>query len=280
MKRRNYSPRTVRNYMNNLKHFTIWLSVPIETVSNKQITQFIDFLHAKRLAPKTINCYLQSIRGFYDYLYDEEGIRIPNPVKKGYALKEPKPLPRYLRDQEVDKLFSVVDNARDIAIFKLMLRCGLRVQEVAELTLSAVYLKRRSIHIKNGKGGKDRVVFISNDAYVALIKYLEMRPSNKSNKIFLVEKGTFKNKPISVRGIQKRMEYYAKKAGLRTSCHQLRHTMATQLLNADMDLVSIQDLLGHTRIKTTERYTKVSNIKVMRDYFEAMDAVLQRPARN
>jgi site-specific recombinase XerD len=152
MKRRNYSPRTVRNYMNNLKHFTIWLSVPIETVSNKQITQFIDFLHAKRLAPKTINCYLQSIRGFYDYLYDEEGIRIPNPVKKGYALKEPKPLPRYLRDQEVDKLFSVVDNARDIAIFKLMLRCGLRVQEVAELTLSAVYLKRRSIHIKKWEG--------------------------------------------------------------------------------------------------------------------------------
>ena len=152
MKRRNYSPRTVRNYMNNLKHFTIWLSVPIETVSNKQIKQFIDFLRAKRLAPKTINCYLQSIRGFYDYLYDEEGIRIPNPVKKGYALKEPKPLPRYLRDQEVDKLFSVVNNARDMAIFKLMLRCGLRVHEVAELTRSAVYLKRRSIHIKNGKG--------------------------------------------------------------------------------------------------------------------------------
>ena len=181
MKRRNYSPRTVRNYMNNLKHFTIWLSVPIETVSNKQIKQFIDFLRAKRLAPKTINCYLQSIRGFYDYLYDEEGIRIPNPVKKGYALKEPKPLPRYLRDQEVDKLFSVVNNARDMAIFKLMLRCGLRVHEVAELTRSAVYLKRRSIHIKNGKGGKDRVVFISNDAYESLTKYLEIRSS--SNRI-------------------------------------------------------------------------------------------------
>jgi site-specific recombinase XerD len=94
-----------------------------------------------------------------------------------------------------------------------------------------------------------------------------------------VEKGTYRDKPISIRGIQKRMEYYAKKAELNISCHHLRHTMATQLLNADMDLASIQDLLGHTRIKNTERYTKVSNVKVMRDYFKAMESVIQRTAR-
>jgi site-specific recombinase XerD len=93
-----------------------------------------------------------------------------------------------------------------------------------------------------------------------------------------VEKANYRGKSISVRGIQKRMEYYAKKAELKISCHHLRHTMATQLLNADMDLVSIQDLLGHTRIKTTERYTKVSNVKVMRDYFKAMESVMQRTA--
>jgi len=72
------------------------------------------------------------------------------------------------------------------------------------------------------------------------------------------------------------MEYYAKKTGLTVSCHHLRHTMATQMLNADSDLVTIQDLLGHTRIKTTERYWKVSNVKVQRDYFKAMERVLSR----
>jgi len=69
---------------------------------------------------------------------------------------------------------------------------------------------------------------------------------------------------------------YARKTGLKVSCHQLRHTMATQLLNADADLVTIQDLLGHSRIKTTERYCRVSNLKVERDYFKSMELVMQR----
>lgn len=82
--------------MNNLKHFAIWLPVPIELVCNEQILSFIDFLRDKRLKAKTVNCYLQSIRGFYDYLYDAESVRIINPVKKGYALRQSKPLPKYL----------------------------------------------------------------------------------------------------------------------------------------------------------------------------------------
>ncbi len=85
-----------------------------------------------------------------------------------------------------------------------------------------------------------------------------------------------KGKPLSVRGIQKRMEYYAKKSVLNVSCHQLRHTMATQLLNADADLSSIQDLLGHSRITTTQQYCRVANLKVQRDYHKAMEVVLQR----
>lgn len=266
--------------MNNLKHFVIWLPAPIESISNSHVLRFVDFLRARRLKPKTINCYLQSIRGFYDWLRDEQQGTAPNPVKRGYALRESKPLPKYLKDREVEKLFDAISKPRDLAIFKLMLRCGLRVEEVASLTLDAIYLKRRCIHVENGKGGKGRVVFMSNDAYAAILAYLEKRPPSRAKRIFLVEKGPCRGKPISVRGIQKRMEYCSKKAGLKISCHQLRHTMATQLLNADMDLVSIQDLLGHSRIKTTERYTKVSNVKVMRDYFKAMESVLLREKDN
>ena len=95
-------------------------------------------------------------------------------------------------------------------------------------------------------------------------------------KVFLVEKGSYKGKPISVRGIQKRIEYYAKKSGVKVSCHRLRHTMATQMLNADADMVTIQDLLGHARIATTERYSMVSNIKVQRDYHKAMNILTEK----
>jgi site-specific recombinase XerD len=121
-----------------------------------------------------------------------------------------------------------------------------------------------------------RVVYLSNDALDALVHYLRVRYTSRAKKLFLAEKGPFSGKAISVRGIQKRLEYYAQKARVKVSCHQLRHTMATQLLNADADLVTIQDLLGHSRIKTTQRYCKVSNLNVQRDYFKAMEEVMRR----
>jgi site-specific recombinase XerD len=276
LKRHNYSPHTISDYMSTLKCFVLWLDVSVEEVTNKKIQEYIDVLLGQGLQPKTINCHLDSIRGFYEYLRDEEDIPIPNPVKRGYALRLPRPLPRYLRDEEVGRLFEVIKKPRDRAIFMLMLRCGLRVEEVANLTIGAMDLKRRKIIVAQGKGGKGRVVYISNDALDALVQYLRVRLSIRTKNLFLVEKGTYSGKAISVRGIQKRIEYYARKARLKACCHQLRHTMATQLLNADADLVTIQDLLGHTRIKTTQRYCKVSNLKVQRDYFKAMEEVMQR----
>jgi site-specific recombinase XerD len=161
-------------------------------------------------------------------------------------------------------------------MFLLMLRCGLRVEEVANLTLDVIEFKRRRIWIQDGKWGKDRMVYVSNDAMKALIEYLRIRPEMETAKVFLVEKGTHRGQPISIRGIQKRMEYYAKKSGLKVSCHQMRHTMATQMLNAGAELVTIQDLLGHSSIRTTERYSKVSNLKVQQDYHKAMEVVMQR----
>ena len=260
--------------MNTLDNFVIWLDVPFQQVNHKNVLEYIDYLSDKRLQPKTINNNLDSIRCFYNYLRDEEDISIDNPVKTGYALRLSKPLPKHLKDEEVVLFLRVIKNIRDRAMFMLMLRCGLRVAEVANLQRDALDLRRGQLVI-NGKGAKERVVYLSKDAFDTLIKYLKQRRSTKVKRVFLVEKGSFKGKPISVRGIQKRIEYYSEKSKIDMSCHQLRHTMATQLLNADTDLVAIQDLLGHSRIRTTQRYCKVSNLKVQRDYHKAMERIAQ-----
>jgi len=280
LKRRNCSSSTVKNYLNILKQFVLWLDIPVEEADRHKISAYIDHLLDNRLAAKTINCHLSTVRCFYSYLKDEEGLAIINPVSKGRSLRLAHPLPRHLRDHEVATLFDAIKSKRDRAMFMLMLRCGLRVAEVADLTLDAVDLRHSRLYVNNGKGGKDRVVYLSNDAARALTEYMQIRrPLVKTKKIFLVEKGRCRGKPVSVRGIQKRIELYAEESGLDVSCHQLRHTMATQLLNADADLVTIQDLLGHTRIKTTQRYCRVSNLKVQRDYQKAMEIIMGRTAR-
>ena len=276
LKRKNCSKHTLRNYMSTLKQFILWVDVPIEQVTHKTVLSFMDHLLDNRLKPKTINCYLNSIRGFYEYLIEEEQLPISHPVKRGYSLRLSRPLPRYLRDEDVPRLFNVIRSKRDRAMFMLMLRCGLRVEEVSKLTMAALDLPRSQLFVYEGKGVKDRVVYLSNDAYKILVGYLKARSSSRAKRVFLIEKGRFKGQPIQVRGIQHRMQHYAQITGLKVSCHQLRHTMATQLLNADADLVTIQDLLGHTRIKTTQRYCQVSNLKVQRDYHKAIEKVMHR----
>ena len=250
--------------------------MPVETVTHRKIAAYVDYMISQRLKPKTVNCYLNSVCQFYHYLADEEGIQVVNPVKKPNIMKLPRGLPKHLIDEQIALLFNHLKGYRDRAMFMIMLRCGLRVEEVANLSLGDIDLKRRMLFIQDGKGAKDRMVYISNDALHALLDYLKVRPSTKAKKVFLVEKGPLSGQPISIRGIQKRMEYYARKTKLRISCHHLRHTMATQMLNADADLSTIQDLLGHNSIRTTQRYCRVSNMKVQRDYYKAMEVIMQR----
>ena len=274
LKRKNCSLHTVKNYMNIVGHFTGWLKVPPAEVTRRDMAAYVDRLLRKRLKPKTVTCHLQAIRLFFDYLIDEEGIRMDNPVTR-VSIRLPKPLPRHLKDDQVGVLFAVITDVRDRAMFMLMLRCGLRVEEVARLTVDAIDCRRRQIFVFNGKGGKDRVVYLSEDARTAIEAYLKRR-SSKAKGLFLVQKGPMKGSPISVRGIQKRIEHYARKSRVKVSCHRLRHTMATQLLNADAALVTIQDLLGHGQITTTQRYCRVADLKVQRDYCKAIEVVLQR----
>jgi site-specific recombinase XerD len=274
LKRKNYSAHTLKSYMNILDHFLRWIPVPLSKATSKEVGLYVDHLLQKRRTPKTITCHLQTIRLFFDYLIHEEEIPISNPVTR-ISIRLPKPLPRHLKDDQVTRLLALIRDVRDKAMFMLMLRCGLRVQEVADLTVDAIDPQRKQILVSKGKGGKDRIVYMSEDARSALFGYLSKR-STKGKRLFLVQKGPLKGKPLSVRGIQKRMESYARKSRLNVSCHRLRHTMATQLLNADAGLATIQDLLGHGQITTTQRYCWVANLKVQRDYYKAMEVVLQR----
>ena len=276
LRRVNYSKTTVRNYAFIVKSLLEWLAVPIDEVTCDVIFEYIGFLHHRRLRPKTINSYLDGIRRFYDYLKFEERRNIVNPVKNDYQQILPKPLPRFLKEQELRILLRHITDKRDLAIFMLMLRCGLRVGEVANLTFPAIDFERKSILVLNGKFRKDRIVYMSDDTIDALQAYMKTRPPSKARKVFLVQKGLYRGKPLSIRGIQKRIEKYAKETGVSVSCHRFRHTMATQLLNADAMLPTVQELMGHGCVSSTQRYAKVSNTKVRRDYFKAMEIIMGR----
>ena len=279
LRRVNYSKITVRNYVFNIKCFFEWVIVPIDEVTYNVIFEYIGFLHNRRLKPKTINSYLYGIRRFYDYLKFEERINIINPVKSTYRQILPKPLPKFLKEQEIKILFDRITDKKDIAMFMLMLRCGLRVGEVANLTFHAIDFERKSILVLNGKYRKDRIVYMSHDTINALQAYIKVRPTSRLRKVFMVQNGRYRGNPLSIRSIQKRIENYAKETGLTVSCHRLRHTMATQLLNADAMLVTVQELMGHECIISTQRYAKVSNTKVRRDYFKAMEFVMAKTDR-
>ena len=275
MKRRNYTSHTRKNYLNRLQHYLIWLPVEVEAATSDHIKEFIDLQLDRRLNPQTINGHLIAIRSFYRYLQDEEQLQIDNPVIPGLSLRLPNPLPRFLQDSEVRAFFGVISKRRDLAIFMLMLRAGLRVEEVATLTLGAVDHRRSQIMVRSGKGAKDRLVYLYEDVADALAAYLEQRPETDEPRIFLVEKGIYKGQPLSVRGIQKRAEYYSEKCGVHVSCHQLRHTMATDLLNVGADIATIQYLLGHSRITTTLRYARLSNQRARMDFYQSMDKVVE-----
>ena len=147
-------------------------------------------------------------------------------------------------------------------MFLLMLRSGLRVEEVAHLTVDAVEYRKRQVFVASGKGAKDRVVYLSDDARAALEAY-PAETIVEGEKAVPRPEGTADGRRRSPCAASRRgSSTMRERAGLHVSCHRLRHTFATQLLNADADLATIQDLLGHEHITTTQRYCRVANLKV------------------
>jgi integrase/recombinase XerD len=153
-----------------------------------------------------------------------------------------------------------------------MLRCGLRVSEAAQLKLAHIDWEQQALHIVQGEGRKDRRVYMSPDAIASVQRCLAQPPGERAHgHVFWNRKR--QARPLSVKAIQKKMERYAKAAGITASCHSLRHTFASNLLEHGAEVVTIRDCLGHSQLASSERYAKVSSQKIKQEYMCTMQKI-------
>jgi len=277
LKRRSYSPHTIKNYEVDLKlFFEVIKKGQKDPFRKEQIERFIEYQHKKGLSPNTINRRLYALKFFIDFVIEQGEIRFENPIRKSTFCRYKRPLPRACRDQDIERLFEVISDPYDKGIFTLMLRCGLRVSEVANLKVSDIDFTNQTLFIREGKGGKDRSVYMSDDSVFILKRCLWERKGRdiKTEYFFFNKKN--KARGITPNAIQKKIERYSKKASInKISCHQLRHTFAKNLLEEGTGIVTIKKLLGHESLITSEKYTKLSDEKVKKDYFKAMEKILK-----
>jgi len=238
------------------------------TITPRDVEQFIEHQQDHGLQPSSINRQLSGLSAFYHYLCENER-RSQNPILWRHHLETPEPLPRALSRHEYQRLLSVIRRPRDRAIFLLLLRSGIRIGELVMLTLEDVRLAHHELTIPRGsKNRRGRMVYFSRDAGEALQLYLQHRPESPSPFLFLNPH----HQPLTTRTIQRLFKGYAQQAGLNPEYtpHCLRHTFASELLNAGADLVTIQHLLGHDTISLTQRYARLSDQRKRQVYDQAM----------
>jgi site-specific recombinase XerD len=265
------------HYVNDLKLFFAWLEKKPAEVGVRDVDAFIEHSQKNGLAIATINRRLAAIRSFYHFLDIEAEGAPSNPVlPKRHFIRPGQRLPRDVQDDETEKLFAAIHLPRDQAMFLLMLRCGLRVGEVRDLKMGDLYLQpsrgslaRLWVH---GKGGGQRVVYLSAQPLAALKNWLQVRPDGQEQAVFLNKFGG----QLTITGIQDRLAKYCRQAGVWITCHQFRHTFGRHLTEARVPVTSIQRLLGHARLRTTEVYLHVSDPQVQEDYEAAMAKIAQR----
>jgi site-specific recombinase XerD len=274
LQRRNYSASTLDSYILDLQLFFAETHKAPDHVTFGDVDRFIDRQYQHGLAPATINRRLYALKHFFDFLLERQVVS-GNPIKPSHALRRARTLPRALAQEQVDQLFAQMPHPLDRALFLLMLRGGLRGSEVARLKLRDIDWAQQAVLVEQGKGRKDRRVYLSADAIASLRKCLKQRPPGVPGEaVFWNQKRP--HHPLSVKAIQKKMERSAKAAGIVASCHRLRHTFASNLLEHGAEIVSIRELLGHASIASSERYAKVSNQKVKQVYLTTMRKVLQQ----
>ena len=265
------------HYASDLKHFFDWVSKPPAEVSAQDVDAFIEHCQEAGHAIATINRRLAALCSFYRFLammYDNAPV---NPVRpQRHFIRQGQRLPRDVQDRDLEQLFAVIASHRDRAIFLLMLRCGLRVGEIRNLSLGDLYLYSVPGSLPRlwlrGKGDKERVAYLSSQAMAALEGWLAERPQGNEQAVFVNRFG----KRLTVTGIQLQLAAYCQRAGMWITCHQLRHTFGRHMVEARVPVTTIQKLMGHAHLRTTEIYLHISDRQVQADYETAMEQVMER----
>ncbi len=273
LQRRHYAVHTQTNYMFDLRLFFTGRDMPLDTISYRDIEQFLARQHAQGLAATTINRRLYALKHLFDYCLEMRHV-LGNPVKPSHFARLGRPLPKALSTEHVHALFAQMQHPMDRALFLVMLRGGLRVSEIADLRCDQIDWEQKTLRIEQGKGRKDRRVYVSSDVITSLQKALVQRPRQvPGDAVFWNRKRP--QQTLSIKAIQKKIERYAKAAGIKATCHQLRHTFASNLLEQGAEIVTIKELLGHESTQSSERYARVSNQRVKEEYQRTMRKVLR-----
>jgi site-specific recombinase XerD len=229
------------------------------------------------LAPGTIVTCRRGMQGFFVFLGDQ-GLLAQSPIQlPRHQMLVPTRLPHPMAEAEVVAFFRVIDTLEDRTMFLLMLRCGLRVSEVSGVRWSAIDVGQGTLRVDNSTGQVDRVVSLSPDVATALRQWHGLQAA-AAGYVFPSRMTRQHGLPLGARHIRNRMTRYLKLAGItkRYSPHSLRHTFATQLLNAGASLEVLKELMGHRSLQMTLRYTQLYDRTKRAQYDQAMTQVEQR----
>jgi site-specific recombinase XerD len=267
MRRRNPEARTWRDYGYDLRQFanSVKYSHP-DKVKLQDIDRFICEQQNRGFKATTINRRLAAILSFYAFLADENPSLVCPILMHRHHLREPQHLPRPVQEEDLRSFFACINDSRDKAMFTLMLRCGLRISEVASLRLADLYLSETNPRLLvHGKGSRERSVYLSPQSEHILQMYLYERPKVGCDFVFL----GYQKHGMSTTAIHKRLMRYRTQANVYLTAHRLRHSFANDLLCADVPVTTIQKLLGHRWLETTQIYVSANDRQVQADYYAA-----------
>jgi integrase/recombinase XerC len=289
LRRQNASEHTVRNYASDLDQFVAYFTIPgenkptVERIDTLAIREWLGHLYEEQLTAVSMRRKLAAVRSFFKFLL-REGFVEKNVARMVRTPKIPKTLPEVMTAEQTNALVDGVTPAadkferpypaRDLAIFELLYGCGLRISELVGLNLEDFDFNERWIRVR-GKGKKERQVPYAGKATVALEGYLALRQpdSGSGSALFLNHRGG----RLTDRGARGIVKFYAGMITGDSSIHphSLRHAYATHLLSDGADLRAIQELLGHARLSTTQKYTQVSLADLMAVYDRAHPKALK-----
>lgn len=275
--RRHCRPNTLRNSLITIESFMVFIKgrgrKHLEEIIRRDLEGYIEHEQDRGLKVSTVNTRLRTLKAFIRFLIEREVLR-PEVLSKRLSIKVPNALPRAMDPDDVNKLLGVVKDTRDRAMVLVLLRTGMRIGELLNTLVSEVSLKERRIEIYEAEKTRvGRVVYLSDDAIAALRPWLRNRDSQKVYLFYAQGRDT-----MTYGGAHMMFKKYLDKAGLfhkGYSLHCLRHTFATELLNAGMRLECLQPLLGHSSVEMTLRYARLTDKTREEEYFKAM-AIIER----